>query len=105
LRNAGLAAVHTGEIGLAEAADVDIIGQAVLEDQTVITLDADFHAILALTKAQKPSIIRIRIEGLRADDFSSLVQYVLEQCEEDLKSGAMVSVTQNQIRVRRLPLA
>jgi hypothetical protein len=29
---------------------------------------------------------------------------VLEQCGDDLKSGAMVTVTESGIRVRRLPL-
>jgi predicted nuclease of predicted toxin-antitoxin system len=105
LRRAGFDAVHTGEIGMAAAEDAEIIHRAVLEDRAVVTLDADFHSHLALTQAVKPSVIRIRIEGLRAEDFSELLQQVLNQCAEDLKAGAMISVNDIQIRVRRLPIA
>lgn len=66
LRQAGLDAVHTGETGLAEAEDAEIIRRAALEDRVVVTLDADFHAHLALTQARNPSVIRIRVEELRA---------------------------------------
>ena len=105
LRRAGLDAVHTGEIGLAEAEDSEIIRRAALEDRVVVTLDTDFHAQLALTQSQKPSVIRIRVEGLRAEEFSALLQNVLNQCADDLKAGAMVSVNDFQIRVRRLPIS
>ncbi|MBX3299420.1 MAG: DUF5615 family PIN-like protein [Acidobacteria bacterium] len=105
LREAGFDVVHTGESGLAEAADAEIIQKASIEDRVVVTLDADFHSLLALSQAENPSTIRIRVEGLRADDFSLLVQYVLSQCEADLKAGAMISVTRSQIRVRRLPVS
>ena len=105
LRHAGFDAVHTGEIGLAEAEDSEIIGRSSLEDRVIVTLDADFHMHLALAQALKPSVIRIRIEGLRAEEFSELLQRVLKQCADDLNAGAMVSVNEFQIRVRRLPVA
>ena len=105
LREAGFDAVHTGETGLAEAEDSEIIRRAALEDRVVITLDADFHMLLALAHARKPSVIRIRIEGLRAEEFSELVQNVLNQCPDDLKAGAMISVNDFQIRVRRLSVS
>ena len=105
LCRAGFDAVHTGEIGLAEAEDSEIIRRASDEDRIIVTLDADFHTHLASAQALKPSVIRIRIEGLRAAEFSGLLQNVLTQCTDDLKAGAMISVTTSQIRVRRLPVA
>jgi predicted nuclease of predicted toxin-antitoxin system len=57
-----------------------------------------------LTQASKPSVIRIRIEGLRAEGFSRLLQSVLNESANDLEAGAMISVTDFQIRVRRLPV-
>lgn len=103
LRLAGFDTVHTGDVGLAEAKDSEIIRRAALEDRVVVTLDADFHMLLALQRAMKPSVIRIRTEGLRAEEFSQVVQKVLSQCAEDLDAGAMISVNDFQIRVRRLP--
>ena len=59
---------------------------------------------MALTEADSPSVIRIRIEGLRAEGLANLLQKVLEKCQDDIIAGAMVSVTQKQIRLRKLPL-
>jgi len=70
LRNAGFDAIHTGEIGLAESSDADILKRALDENRVVATLAADFHALLALSDASQPSVIRIRVEGLRAEEFS-----------------------------------
>jgi predicted nuclease of predicted toxin-antitoxin system len=105
LRQAGHDAVHTGEIGMAEASDVEILRRAVAEQRVVVTLDADFHALLALSQANRPSVVRVRIEGLRAREFVALLQMVIVQCQRDLETGAVVSVQEHQIRIRRLPLA
>ena len=104
LRNAGLDAIHTGECGLARAADATILDLARAEDRIVVTVDSDFHALLATTNANGPSVVRIRIEGLRAEAAAGLLQSVLEQCRDDLTAGAVVSVEEDRIRTRRLPI-
>ena len=70
----------------------------------VVTLDADFHALLARSNASLSSVIRIRIEGLRAEAISRVLQDVLSRCEGDLEQGAVVTAQPAAIRVRRLPL-
>lgn len=104
LRQLGIDAIHTGEIGLAEALDTEIIFRALEEDRIVVTFDADFHMILALSKAKGPSVIRIRIQGLKSDEFCDLIQKVMIRCSDDLNAGSVVSVNDQQIRIRRLPL-
>ncbi len=104
LRNTGIEAAHVGEMGLATASDAKILEIGRNEGKVVVTLDADFHALLALSGAAGPSVIRIRIEGLRAEDLARLLANALEVCNDDLMKGAMVSVTENGARVRRLPL-
>ena len=64
LRAAGVDCVHAGELGMAAAQDSEILGWARLNAAVVVTLDADFHAELAVTGAALPSVIRIRLEGL-----------------------------------------
>ena len=105
LRSSGLEAEHAGDISLSTADDHAILTHALEHGQIVVTLDADFHAQLALSGAAGPSVIRVRIEGLKARQLSDLLVRVLEQCEDDLKSGAMVTVTESNVRIRRLPLA
>ena len=104
LRELGLHAEHVGDCGLATADDRTILDQARRRGLILVTLDADFHAQLALSRAAAPSVIRIRIEGLKAERLATLVRRVLEQCSDDLKSGAMITVTESGTRVRRLPL-
>lgn len=62
LHSAGMDAVHTGECGLATASDIAILEYTRAEDAIVVTLDADFHALMALSGATQPSVIRIRIK-------------------------------------------
>lgn len=104
LRNAGIEAVHVGEIGLATATDDKILDLGSSEGMVVVTLDADFHARLALAGMAGPSVIRIRIEGLGAQELARLLVEVLEASKDALTKGAIVSVTESGVRIRHLPL-
>jgi predicted nuclease of predicted toxin-antitoxin system len=101
----GFDAVHAGDIGMATAADEELIERARIEERTIVTLDADFHALLALSNASSPSTVRVRIEGLRGEELAKLVQRVVTLCEADLRVGAMVTVDEATVRVRALRLA
>jgi len=105
LRDAGIDAVHTGECGLATAADAAILAFAQKERRVVVTLDADFHAIMALQGASEPSVIRIRIEALQAEAAADLVRRVLDRCHVELMNGALASVTEDRVRIRSLPIS
>ena len=104
LRTLNINAVHTGEIGLATAEDAEILEKARQESRIVVTLDADFHMLLALTHAVSPSVIRIRIEGLKAPAMVELILKILPEWEEDLNNGVMLTVLPDCIRMRRLPI-
>jgi len=104
LCEAGINAIHVADIGFSAADDTDILQKAQEDERVVVTLDADFHALLALTEAISPSVIRIRIERLRAQVLTNLLLTVIGECEEDLEQGAVVTVEPSRIRVRRLPL-
>jgi predicted nuclease of predicted toxin-antitoxin system len=104
LSNAGIEAVHVGEIGFATASDARILDFANQSGSFVVTLDADFHTLLAISGADGPSVIRVRIEGLGGEELASLLVTVLKVCKDDLHKGAMVSVTENGFRIRQLPL-
>jgi predicted nuclease of predicted toxin-antitoxin system len=103
LRDVGIDTVHVGEIGLSAAEDAEIIQRAREERRVVVTLDADFHTLLALEEAIAPSVIRIRIERLRAQALTELLLRVISECEEELQQGAALTVEPSRIRIRRLP--
>lgn len=104
LCQAGIDTVHVGDIGHAFADDSVILKIGQDSGRVVVTLDADFHTLLALSGATSPSVIRIRIESLRGEGLANLLQKVLSQCENDLEQGAVVTVQAGRIRLRCLPL-
>lgn len=104
LRQAGHDALHVGDLGMAAAADSSILLRAASEDRIVVTLDADFHALLALSVSSKPSVIRIREEGLRAPALTELLLRIAEQMESVLHAGCMMTFNDGKIRFRSLPI-
>lgn len=104
LREAGIDAVHTGEIGYATAEDAAILELAEQDERIVVTLDADFHMLLALSGASSPSVIRIRIERLRAESVADLILNILHNWSDELAAGCALTVQSRGIRFRRLPL-
>jgi predicted nuclease of predicted toxin-antitoxin system len=69
-----------------------------------VTLDADFHSLLAASHASAPSVIRIRIEGLYGDEVAQIVRQVVDAAKAELEAGAAVSVTRARVGIRLLPL-
>ena len=104
LSKQGFDTIHVSKIEMWAAEDSEIIQKAREDNRIVVTLDADFHSILALNNFSSPSVIRIRIERLRALALTQLIVDVIAQCQEDLERGAAVAVEPNRIRIRRLPL-
>jgi predicted nuclease of predicted toxin-antitoxin system len=100
----GFDADHVGSLGMAASSDLEILEHARSRGMTVVTLDADFHALLALSNATSPSVVRVRIEGLRSAELAALVERVITLSAADLASGAMVPVDSHGVRVRGLPL-
>jgi predicted nuclease of predicted toxin-antitoxin system len=104
LRSAGIDTVHTAEIGLATEADAKILEQGLTEGRVIVTLDADFHLLMATSNATHPSVIRIRIERLRGAEVANILQYLLNQYSEDLRKGVLMTVQKGRVRFRRLPI-
>jgi predicted nuclease of predicted toxin-antitoxin system len=104
LRQAGWNVVHVSEIGMSRASDADILQRARAETRACVTLDADFHSLLATSGERGPSVIRIRKEGLDAAALAALLQGIWPSIENALSSGALVTVTERSIRVRQLPI-
>ena len=105
LRERGWDAQHVSERGMSRAEDSAIIALARHEQRMVVTLDADFHAFLAVSGATGPSVLRIRMEGLKADQVASLVERVLALASDELNQGAMITLADGKVRIKHLPVA
>jgi predicted nuclease of predicted toxin-antitoxin system len=104
LASAQIVAHHVGDRGLAAASDEAILQEALSLGAIVVTLDADFHSLLAASGASKPSVIRSRIEGLKGEGTAKIIEQVAATAAADLIAGAAISVAQKRIAIRRLPL-
>jgi predicted nuclease of predicted toxin-antitoxin system len=104
LRERGFDVVHAREVGLAAVADSTILEWCLDSGRIIVTLDADFHAQLAMSGAREPSVVRIRVEGLRDTEMAALIEQVTALVSDDLVRGSAVSVNATSIRVRALPL-
>ena len=70
----------------------------------VVTMDADFHTLMALSQAKAPSVIRIREEGLKAAAQAELIRSVISRCGSELDSGVLLTVRKDRVRVHALPV-
>ncbi|MBK5968364.1 MULTISPECIES: DUF5615 family PIN-like protein [Thiorhodovibrio] len=100
----GFNVCHVADIGYSRASDAEISNLAQEQDRVIVTLDSDFHRLLAMSGDNGPSVIRLRREGLRGSDVAKLVQRVAGQFADRIQSGVMVTITKRSIRLRGLPL-
>ena len=104
LTQAGEDAVHVSSIGMAMSPDVEIINRARSDERLAVTLDADFHALMAVSGARMPSIVRIREEGLKGQQAMALIREIGAKFSLHLAAGCLLTYMNGSVRLRRLPL-
>ena len=104
LRDSGYDAVHLRDQGLQRLGDEMIIEKARREQRVIITHDLDFGRFVALGRTSLPSVITFRLSDMRPESVErSLIQVVRTQADV-LQAGALVSITNRAVQVRRLPI-
>jgi predicted nuclease of predicted toxin-antitoxin system len=81
-----------------------LLNWAAEHDCIVITADLDFPAILASTKARRPSVILIRSDRLSPESIGSAVLEAIRMAASELADGAIVTLDPARSRIRLLPL-
>ena len=105
LRKAGHDAVHTRDIGLQSAGDVEIFEKAREDDRVLVSADTDFGTILALRALSRPSVILLReVSPRRPDQQAHLLLANLQAIREDLMRGCVAVFEYDRIRLRLLPI-
>jgi len=75
---------------------------AVANDYVVFTHDRDFGALLAVTRAQGPSVIQIRTQDVMGHSLKDRLVQLLGEYELTLESRALITVDDLRFRVRIL---
>ena len=104
LRRHGHDALHLRDQGLQKLEDEVIIQKARAEGSVILTHDLDFGRIMALSGQHIPSVITFRLSNMRPPSVNRQLSDVLLRFSEYLDAGALISVTDRGIRVRRLPV-
>ena len=104
LCNLGHEALHLHEQGLDQMADPNIMEKARNEGMVLLTHDLDFADIAAASGDRLPSVIIFRLRNMRPENVHRYLQRVIVEQEQSLTNGAIISVTEGQIRIRALPV-
>jgi predicted nuclease of predicted toxin-antitoxin system len=104
LRRHGHDAVHLREQGLQQFVDWRIVEKARAEERVILTHDLDFGRIIALSRQRLPSMVLFRLSDMRPSAVNAYLSEVLQHAATELKDGALISVSDRAIRVRKLPI-
>jgi predicted nuclease of predicted toxin-antitoxin system len=104
LRADGHDAVHLIELGLNKLSDAGILAKARSENRVVLTNDLDFGDLMAASGDVLPSVISFRLANMRPENVNGHLRAILTNHSDLLKDGAIISVTEQKIRARRLPI-
>jgi predicted nuclease of predicted toxin-antitoxin system len=86
------------------AADAEILEFARVEGRIVLTQDLDFSMLVALSSYDQPSLITLRLSSAKPDVVTQRLLEVLPNLEQDLIEGSAISIDDNSIRIRKLPI-
>ena len=104
LKDLGYDAVHLHDQGLDRASDQAILEKAQNEGRVVLTHDLDFGELMAASGAALPSVIIFRLRNMHPENVNRYLREIVLQHREALEKGAILSVTEGQVRVRALPV-
>ncbi|GAB3795111.1 hypothetical protein GCM10028819_10620 [Spirosoma humi] len=104
LGQAGHEAVHWSEVGDARTTDSLITAWAKENKYIIFTHDLDFGTILAVTKAEGPSVIQIREHDVLPEGMGEIVLQALIQFKDHLQIGALITIDSRSFRARILPI-
>lgn len=105
LRSLGYDAVHLHELGLDRARDSAILEKAREEGRVILTHDLDFGELIAASGARLPSIVVFRLRSMHPEKVDGYLRRIVIEQQESLVQGAVLSVTEGQVRVRLLPFS
>lgn len=101
----GHRAVHVSSVDLHTATDSTILEYAESEGFVLITADTDFPMLVALRRASSPSVVLLRgVSQSPVEHHANILISNLAAVDDDLRRGAVVTLSPQRMRVRHLPL-
>jgi len=104
LRNLGYDAIHLHDLKSDRSTDPAVMQMARNEERILLTHDLDFGELIAASGANAPSVIIFRLRNMNPKNDNRFRNGIITEHRDALEKGAIVSVTEGQVRVRLLPL-
>lgn len=105
LASHGWEARHWSQVGACNAPDTELMRWAREHGHVVLTQDLDFPQLLYATKDNGPSVVLLRMDNEFDSTARDHVCVALALAESDLSAGALLTISGNRVRLRRLPFA
>ncbi|MFN9649537.1 MAG: DUF5615 family PIN-like protein [Pseudanabaena sp.] len=104
LQKQGYEIMRSSEVLPANAPDINILEFARTENWVVLTQDLDFSMLVALSRYSQPSLITLRLSSAKPDIVTQKLLEVLPQIEVALQEGSAITIQDESIRIRKLPV-
>lgn len=104
LKLQGYDIVRSTDLLPATAADAEILEFARVDGRIVVTQDLDFSMLVALSKQSQPSLITLRLSFAKPDVVTQKLLEVLPTLESELTEGIAVTINDDTVRIRKLPM-
>ncbi len=104
LQKQGYEIMRSSEFLPANAPDINILEFARTENWVVLTQDLDFSMLVALSRYSQPSLITLRLSSAKPDIVTQKLLDVLPQIEVALQEGSAITIQDDSIRIRKLPV-
>lgn len=104
LQKQGYEIMRSSEFLPTNAPDINILEFARTENWVVLTQDLDFSMLVALSRYSQPSLITLRLSSAKPDIVTQKLLEVLPQIEEALQEGSAITIQDESIRIRKLPV-
>jgi predicted nuclease of predicted toxin-antitoxin system len=84
--------------------DLEILSWARENDRVVITQDLDFSTLIVVQGWSRPSVVILRLSQTDPATVTARLREVLPGCVADLQAGCAMTIADESVRVRRLPI-
>jgi predicted nuclease of predicted toxin-antitoxin system len=101
---AGHDVVHVSDRGLAGHVDDEVLAVARDEERVLVSADTDFGELLAKQGLALPSLVLFRQGNRGPEHQAATLLNNLDYVAQDLAAGAIIVFTDDNIRIRNLPM-
>ena len=100
----GITATHWKDLGSIGDPDETIFDYACDHSAVIVTQDLDFTRMLALRGALLPSVIQLRVPCPIPEIIGQALLQILDNYQQQLQAGCLISLDLGRHRIRLLPL-